>query len=175
MIMDIYLSKEEKYIKAVDKLWYGNNKKALRLLNEIVADDPFYAKAHYQLGKLYYYEVKDYQAAGYHFRTCTELAPDFPDVYYHYLHLLVFLNMGKAVQSVKEKALAVPGVNTASVHNLAALHAEKQKDWDAALEGYRQAAMDTTSKTEKDEIEESIVRVKMKKKQGKKSSSESVK
>lgn len=170
--MDIYLSTEEKYIKAVDKLWYGNNRKALRLLNEIVADDPFYAKGHYQLGKLYYYEIKDYQAAGYHFRTCTELAPDFPDVYYHYLHLVVFLNMEKAVQSVKEKALTVPGVDTASVYNLAALYAEKQRDWNTALEGYRQAAMDTTSTAEKDNIEESIVRVKAKKKQGKKKSSE---
>jgi tetratricopeptide (TPR) repeat protein len=170
--MDIYLSTEEKYIKAVDKLWYGNNRKALRLLNEIVADDPFYAKAHYQLGKLYYYEIKDYQAAGYHFRTCTELAPDFPDVYYHYLHLVVFLNMGNAVQSVKEKALTVPGVDTASVYNLAALYAEKQKDWNTALEAYRQAALDTTVKTEKDSIEESIARVKAKKKQGKKKNSE---
>lgn len=170
--MDIYLSTEEKYIKAVEKLWYGNNKKALRLLSEIVADDPFYAKAHYQLGKLYYYEVKDYHAAGYHFRTCTELAPDFPDVYYHYLHLVVFLNMGNAVQSVKEKALTVPGVDTAAVYNLAALYAEKQKDWNAALEGYRQAAMDTTVKTEKDNIDESIARVKAKKKQGKKKNSE---
>lgn len=170
--MDIYLSTEEKYIKAVDKLWYGNNRKALRLLNEIVADDPFYAKAHYQLGKLYYYEIKDYQAAGYHFRTCTELAPDFPDVYYHYLHLVVFLNMEKAMHSVKEKALTVPGVDQASVYNLAALYAEKQRDWNAALEGYRQAAMDTTSKTEKDNIEESIARVKAKKKQVKKKSSE---
>ena len=32
--MDIYLSTEEKYIKAVDKLWYGNNRKALRLLKK---------------------------------------------------------------------------------------------------------------------------------------------
>src|ERR1700741_3874613 len=113
--MEIYLTIEEKYLKAVDKMWYGKNPKALRLLNEIIADDPFYAKAHYQLGKLYYYEINDYQAAGYHFKTCTELAPDFPDAYFDYLHLLVFLGMGKLVESVKEKALAVPGVNTASI------------------------------------------------------------
>ena len=166
--MDINLTIEEKYIKAVDTLWYGRNKKALRLLNEIIADDPFYAKAHYQLGRLYYYEMQDYQAAGYHFKTCTELAPDFPDAYYHYLHLLVFLNMGRQVQLVKDKALAVPGVNTASIYNLAALYAEKQKDCDTAREVYRLAQMDVTCKVEKDNIEESIERVKSKKKQQKK-------
>jgi hypothetical protein len=80
--------------------------------------------------------------------------------------------MEKAVQTVKEKALSVPGVETASVYNLAALYAEKQRDWNAALEGYRQAAMDTTAKAEKDNIEESIARVKAKKKQGKKKNSE---
>jgi len=166
--MDIYLSTEEKYIKAVDKIWCGNNKKALRLLNEIIADDPFYAKAHYQLGKLYYYEINDYQAAGYHFKTCTELDPDFPDAYFDYLHLLVFLSMGKLIESVKEKALTVPGVDTAAIYGLAALYAEKQKNWDAALDGYRQALIDATTKIERDSAEESIERVKEKKKQSKK-------
>src|SRR5579872_2838619 len=118
--MDIFLTIEEKYLQAMDELWFGETPKGLQLLNEIIAEEPFYAKAHYQLGRLYYYNIKDYQAAGYHFKTCTELAPDFPDVYYHYLHLLVFLNMRKAVQSVKEKALVVPGVNTASIYNLGA-------------------------------------------------------
>lgn len=152
----------------MDELWYGKTPKGLQLLNEIIADDPFYAKAHYQLGALYYYNIKDYQTAGYHFKTCIELAPGFPDVYYHYLHLLVFLNMGKAMQSVKEKALVVPGVNIASIHNLAALFAEKQKEWDVAIAGYREAMINATCKAEKDHIEESIERVKSKKKQSKK-------
>ena len=73
--MDIYLTIEEKYLKAVDHLNYGKITKALKLLNAIIADEPFYARAHYQLGKLYYFEINDYQAAGYHFKTCVELEP----------------------------------------------------------------------------------------------------
>lgn len=166
--MDIYLTIEEKYLQAMDELWYGETPKGLQLMNEIIADDPFYAKAHYQLGTLYYYSVKDYQAAGYHFKTCIELAPDFPDVYYHYLHLLVFLKMGKAIQLVKERALKIPGVNTAAVYNLVALFAEKQKDWDSAIDAYREALLDSTCKTERGSLEESIERVKSKRKQSKK-------
>ena len=88
--MDIYLTIEEKYLQALDELWYGEPPKALQLLNEIIANDPLYARAHYQLGKIYYYEISDYLAAGYHFKTCAELEPQFPDVYFHYLRLLLF-------------------------------------------------------------------------------------
>ena len=161
--MDIYLTIEEKYLQAVNELSYGDTPKALQLLNAIIADEPFYARAHYQLGKLYYYEVNDYQAAGYHFKTCVELEPTFPDVYFHYMNLLVFLNMEKQVSLVKDKALAVPGVCPACIYNLVGLLAEKKKDWISAREAYRNALMEATSKHEKDGIEQSIERVKEKK------------
>jgi tetratricopeptide (TPR) repeat protein len=163
--MDIYLTIEEKYLQAVDELSYGENPRALQLLNEIVAADPLYARAHFQLGKLYYYEIKDYQAAGYHFKTCVELEPAFPDVYDHYLHLLVFLNMEKQVHLVKNKALNVAGVNASYIHYLAGLYAEKKKEWNDALAAYNKAFMEATSKYEKDIAEESIERVKAKKRQ----------
>ena len=166
--MDIYLTIEEKYLQIIEEIGWGEKPKALQLLNEIIADDPFYAKAHYQLGMINYYDIRDYQAAGYHFKTCAELAPDFPDVYYHYLHLLVFLGMEKHFQLVKVKALTVPGVNLASIYCLDALIAEKRKEWDAALEGYRRALTEATCKTEKDNVEESIERVKFKRKHSKK-------
>src|ERR1700740_1777754 len=166
--MDIYLTIEEKYLQAVDEISYGENPRALQLLNEIVSADPLYARAHYQLGKLYYYEIKDYQAAGFHFKTCVELEPAFPDVYDHYLNLLVFLDMEKQVCMVKEKALRIAGVNASYIHYLSGLHAEKKKEWNAALAGYTKAFMEATSKYEKDIAEESIERVKAKKSQSRK-------
>jgi len=166
--MDIYLTIEEKYLQAANELSYGDTSKALQLLNAIIAEDPFYARAHYQLGKLYYYEVNDYQAAGYHFKTCAELDPSFPDVYCYYLSLLVFLNMEKQVSIVKDKALTIPGVCPACIYNLAGLFAEKKKDWTNAGEAYRNALMEATSKHEKDNIEQSIERVKEKKRLTKK-------
>jgi tetratricopeptide (TPR) repeat protein len=166
--MDIYLTIEEKYLHAVDELSFGETPKALQLLNAIVADEPFYARAHYQLGKLYYYEVNDYQAAGYHFKTCAELEPSFPDVYYHYLHLLVFLDMEKQMHIVATDALTVPGVCAACIYDLKGLFAEKKKDWMGAKEAYRKALLESTCKYEKDSIEQSIERVKSKKQHSKK-------
>ena len=166
--MDIYLTIEEKYLQALEELWYGESPRALQLLNEIIANDPLYARAHYQLGKLYHDNIGDYQAAGYHFKTCAELEPQFPDVYEHYLRLLVFLNMEKQFRLVSEKALQVPGVNYASIYNLIGIFAEKKRDWTEAIEVYRNALLETICKDDQDNIVESIERVKEKKRQVKK-------
>jgi len=160
--MDTYYTIEEKYLQAVDEIAYGEAPKGLQLLNEIIANDPFYARAHYQLGMIYYYNVKDYQTAGFHFKTCCELEPSFPDVYYHYLHLVVFLNMNNKVLEIAQKALAIPGVGASAIHNLTGLYYEKNRNWTNALKYYRDAFFEVTGKTEREHIEASIERVKMK-------------
>ncbi|MCO5947742.1 tetratricopeptide repeat protein [Mucilaginibacter flavidus] len=157
--MNTYYTIDEKYLQAVDKLSYGRTPKALQLLNEIVSNDPLYAKAHYQLGKIYYYDLEDYQVAGYHFKTCMELEPVFPGNYYHYLNLAVFLNMQKLVKAIAEKALVVPGVDVADIYELVGLSAEKNKELEKALAAYNNAFDTVTNKTDKRKIEESIERI----------------
>jgi|SRR6185437_3019828 len=163
--MDTYYTIDEKYLQAVDELSFGETPKALQLLNEIINNDALYARAHYQLGKIYYYDVKDYQTAGYHFKTCMELEPSFPDTYFHYLSLVVFLNMEKQVNHIVAKALTTPGVDLASVYNLQGLFFEKNKNWTNALMAYNKALVEVTSKGLKETIEENIARVKAKMRQ----------
>lgn len=160
--METYYTIEEKYLKAVEKIDFGRTAKALALLKEIIENDPLYARAHYQLGKIYYYDLNDYQTAGFHFKTCMELEPSFPDTYFHYLNLVVFLNMGKLVNVVAEKALKTPGVDAADIHEALGLFFEKNKNWEQSLGAYRQALMEVTAKKQKTTIEESIDRVKSK-------------
>jgi tetratricopeptide (TPR) repeat protein len=160
--MDTYYTIEEKYLRAVDKLSYGRTTKGLKLLNEIINNDPLYARAHYQLGIIYYYEMKDYQTAGYHFKTCMELEPSFPDNYTDYLDLLVFLNMEKLVNSVSIKALNTPGVDAADIYSLLGLFYEKNKNWTKALLNYQKAFMEVTINGDKIDIEQSLKRVRSK-------------
>lgn len=160
--MNTYYTLEEKYLQAVDKYSYGKTTKALRLLTEIIANEPLYARAHYQLGKIYYYEMEDYQTAGYHFKICMEVEPSFPDVYYHYLQLVVFLNMEKLANTIAAKALTVPGVNLASVYKFSGLIAEKNKHWAKAIEAYQRAFIEVTDKKQIESIEESLTRVRSK-------------
>jgi len=160
--MDNYYTIEEKYLQAVDELAYGETPKGMRMLNEIIVNEPLYARAHFQLGKIYYYDIKDYQAAGYYFQTCAELEPLFPDVYIPYLELLVFLNMEKKAGDIVPKALSVPGVDASAVYKQLGLFNEKNKNWKAALQAYHDAFMEVTAKDEKSDIEDSIVRVQQK-------------
>lgn len=157
--METYYTIEEKYLQAVEELKYGDTPKSLQLLNEIISNEPLHARAHYQLGKINYYDLNDYNAAGYHFKTCNELAPGFPDVYFHYLHLLLFLHMDKQFEAVSKKALSVPGVNLASVFQLTGLLAERVKDWNEATKSFRKAFLEVTDKSQKEEIEEALKRI----------------
>lgn len=157
--MDTYYTIEEKYLQAVDELNYGESPRALQLLNEIISNDPAYARAHYQLGLLYYYNIGDYHAAGYHFRLCTELEPSYPDVYFHYLKLIVFLNKAALVKVVGPAALKTPGVNHASINYLLGLHAEKNADWRVALSHYNQALAAAVTRKEREHIDDGIERI----------------
>ncbi|MBS7563145.1 hypothetical protein KHS38_01895 [Mucilaginibacter sp. Bleaf8] len=160
--MDIYYSIEEKYLHAVEEYWYGETPKSLQLLNEIIAADPSYAKAYYHLGMIYYYEMKDYQAAGYNFKTCIELDSRFPDVYEHYLHLLSFLKMEKVLPQITEQALSTPGVDGAVIWNTLGLHAEKNRNLLQARHCYQEAFAIAVEKTQISEIDENLERVKLK-------------
>ena len=78
------------------------------------------------------------------------------------MHLVVFLNMEKKVNGVAAKALATPGVNATEIYYLKGLFYEKNKKWADALRAYHSAFMDVTHRKQKDDIEESIARVKAK-------------
>ncbi len=165
--MDTYYTINEKYLQAIDELSFGETPKALQLLNEIVNNDRLYARAHFQLGKIYYYDLQDYQTAGYHFKTCMELEPTFPGNYFHYLGLVVFLNMEKQVNLIAAKALTIPGVDTAGIHELMGLFEEKNKRWDRSIHAYNLALDEVFGKDQRSSIEDSIERVKTKKERSK--------
>lgn len=160
--MDTYYTIEEKYLKAIQKVDYGRISKGLSLLKEIVENEPLYARAHYQLGKIYYYELKDYQAAGYHLKLCLDIEPEFPDAYFDYLNLVVFLNMEKLVQQVTQKALKVAGVCKAEIYSLLGLFYENNRLWANALAAYSQALLEATEKEFSDNTAGDIDRVKAK-------------
>lgn len=160
--METYYTTDEKYMQAIEEYWYGESAKALQMLNQIIANDATYARAHHFLGKINFENVKDYQTAGYHFKTCMELEPSFPDNYIKYLELVVFLQMDKQVKLVAAAALKVAGVNRATIHQQLGLHAEKSRSFGEALKAYNNAFMEATDKEEMEEIEESIKRVKSK-------------
>jgi len=70
--------------------------------------------------------------------------------------------MQSKMNEIAAKALTVPGVDSASVYYLLGLCNEKNKNWTNALQAYRSALMESTCKKQSIDIEENIVRVKLK-------------
>lgn len=166
--MDILYNVDEKYLQALDELFYGETPKALHILNQIIDTDPDYARAYYHLGYLQYYHFRNYQSAGYYFKRCIELEPDFPLVYKHYLKLLIVLKMHKLINITAEKALSTPGVNEADIYELLGGYAEKMQDFNAAKAHYKKAILANTSQDDHKDLEEHITRITAKLDAGKK-------
>ena len=146
--MDILYTVEEKYLQAVEELNYGELPKALHFFNEIISIEPEYARAYYQLGSFYYYQFKNYQTAGYYYKKCIELEAEFPDVYEHYLKLLITLKMDKLIHPIAEKALNIPGVCKAHIYESLGMYAEEQQDFIKAKEQYKLGSLATGCETE---------------------------
>ena len=146
----------------MDKYSYGKTPKSLQLLKQIIEADPTYAKAYYQLGVIYYYELKDYQSAGYYFKTCIAIDPTFPDVYENYMQLLAFLNMAKTLNTVKTAALSTPGVDHAEIYNIMGLFEEKVRELQQAKTYYTLAFEVALNKSQLKDAEENMARVQTK-------------
>lgn len=160
--MDLLFSVDEKYLQAIEELQYGELPKALHLFQEIISADPDYARAHYQLGSFYQYQFKNFQTAGYHYKKCIELEPSFPDVYEHYLRLLITLKMHKSIKLIAENAPTVAGVNKANIYENLGFYEEEMLHLDKAKSYYKMASNVTANQSDHSLFQDHLKRVKEK-------------
>ncbi|GAB2688935.1 hypothetical protein GCM10027037_09460 [Mucilaginibacter koreensis] len=146
--MDILYQADEKYLQAVEELTYGELPKALHLFNNLIDTEPDHARAHYQLGSLYHYQFKNYQTAGYHYKTCITVEPQFPDVYVHYLNLLITLKMYKSIYPTANNALRTPGVCESDIYIVLGNYEEIQHNWKEAQQHYLKAGSSTAESSQ---------------------------
>ena len=159
--MDILYTVEEKYLQALEELNYREPANALHLFNEIIQADPEYARAYYELGRFYHYQFKNYKTAGYYYKRCIELEAEFPDVYEHYLSLLLTLDMHKTMRQVADKALNVPGVCKACIYEKLGLFAEQHQLFEEAISQYKKAFV-ASCDSEHSSIQDHLKRVSLK-------------
>ncbi|MEH3111924.1 hypothetical protein [Pedobacter terrae] len=158
--MDIYTTVEEKYLQAIEELRWGELPQALHYFNEIIVSAPDYARAYFQLGNIYQNHFKDYKTAGYYYKRCIELDPDFPEVYKPYLELVIILKMRKLVKQIAEKALLVPGVCESHIYECLGLHAEQQLNFEEAANHFKKAELFNALHEEQRTLQEHQTRVK---------------
>ena len=165
--MDILYTVEEKYLQAMEELNYGETPKALHLLREIIIADDTYARAYYSIGVIYHYYLKDYNTAGYYYKTSMTLETQVPDLYEDYLKLLVTLQLHKTIAEVAKLALKVPGVNLTAIYETLGLYEEQRQDFVLAKQYYHKAALIAVIDKEHRTLQDHLKRVgaKMKAKQ----------
>lgn len=139
--MDIFTTVEDKYLQAIEELNWGELPKAHQYFNELIAFDPEYARAYYQLGNFNHYHFKNYQSAGYYYKRCIEIDADFPEVYEPYLKLVITLKLHKLIKQVAAQALTVPGVCEANIYESLGLYSERQQDFKSAESYFKKAEM----------------------------------
>lgn len=160
--MDIYTTVEEKYLQAIEELNWGELPKALQYFNEIIVFDPDYARAYFQLGNIFQIHFKDYKTAGYYYKRCIELDPDFQEVYKPYLKLVITLKMHKLVKQVAEKALRVPGVCESHIYECLGLYAEQQQNFAEAANYFKKAELLNAVQAEQSILQEHQTRIRSK-------------
>lgn len=166
--MDILYTTEEKYLEALEELNYGEPQKALHLFNEIINTDPEYARVYFHLGNIYQYEFKNYQTAGYYYKKCIAMEPEFPDTYLPYLRLLTVLELPKLANQIFNTALQVKGVQKSHIYEQMGKYAEQEKRWDTAYQFYTEAILNSTANDDKSSLQENLQRIKDKKSLGQK-------
>lgn len=162
--MDILYTVEEKYLQAVEELTYGELPKALHLFHEIVNAESDYGRAYYQLGSIYHYHFKNFQSAGYYYKKCIELEAEFPDVYEHYLRLLITLNMPQLIERITQKALLTAGVCKAQIYESLGMFAEEELKFDEAAAYYKKASLSTSSLQDHGLFQDHLKRIETKQK-----------
>ncbi|NQY06925.1 MAG: tetratricopeptide repeat protein [Flavobacteriaceae bacterium] len=141
----------------------GYYEAATNKLEDIINEDPNFGKAYNHLGYMYEAKFKEYEKAETLYKIAIEKSPNYPAVYYNYAVLLSTLGKYDELKVLLAKALLVPGITKATVHNEYGIMYEQLGDLDKAIESYREAGKLTLSGDVLNRVKASIERCKNKK------------
>lgn len=136
---------------------------AVRMLNEILREDPLFGKAHNHLGFIYETKIKDYKQAEEHYKIAYQTMPDYTAIYYNYAILLSTLKKFDELTELLTRAESVPGINKSTINNEWAIMFEANGELDKAIEYYKKTIATTFDNKTLDIAMASVDRCKRKK------------
>lgn len=140
----------------------GYYESAFKRLEEILVEDPLFGKAYNHMGWMYETKLKDYRKAEEFYKKALETAPDYHPVYTNYSILLSTLGKYDELKLLLDRALTVPSIDKANVFNEYGIMYEQMKEYNKAIEYYKQCAELTLSKDTLNRAMESIERCRLK-------------
>ncbi|HLP12981.1 MAG TPA: hypothetical protein VK177_13685 [Flavobacteriales bacterium] len=135
--MSDQLHLDEKFFEADQIIKEGKIAQALGLLTEVITESPEHGRSHNHLGWIYETKYNDYVKAEKHYKAALAFSPEYPAIYYNYSILLSTLNRYDDLTALLEKAMALPGINKATIYNEYGIMYEAQEKFNEAIEAFQ--------------------------------------
>jgi tetratricopeptide (TPR) repeat protein len=153
----------EKYMSEAEiMINEGRVDEGVRALNELLFDEPGYARLHNHLGWAYMYYVKDAARAEMHFRMAVRFAPEFAPPY---LHMGTCMNSSgrysEALEYFSAGVTKPEAIRTALYEGMACSY-EMMREYGKAIRAYKEAASATSVDFEVERVLKSAKRCRRK-------------
>ena len=130
----------EKYLIEAEQLIYANNVEGgLRLMNDLLYDEPGYEGLHNYLGWAYLYYTADLDRAEMHLRTAVKFNAEYPAPYLHMGTLLIRKAKYNEAITFLEKGLQKPNANRLAFLESIAHAYELRGEYKKAINTYKSA------------------------------------
>src|SRR5690606_25695991 len=123
---------------------------------------PDYARAHYQLARIYLFVLLNTEEAAVHIRLCRKFAPEFTEVLMVELNLLDQLNDTEQLRKLANEVVGKPGICAGCVWEIVGRNYERNQVFKGAKFYYRKAWFGATGDCAIDSYKAGIDRVKEK-------------
>jgi len=131
------------FMKQMLKIKERNYADAMQTLEAILAEAPDYGKAYNHLAWLYDTKYRNLAKAAEYYQKCLLYEPEYAPVYMNYAAVLSMMSKWQELDELLAKALNVPGVDKATVHNEYGIMYELQGRYDEAINSYKEAIRQT--------------------------------
>jgi predicted Zn-dependent protease len=153
----------EQYLKEAEQLIYANEvDRGLNLLNELLYDEPGYARLHNHLGWAYTYYTGDSARAELHLQMAIKFQSDFFAPYLHLGQLLIRLGRTAEALEYLEAGLKKPEANVVALWELIGRAYELKTEYRNAIAAYKNAVVASMADHELNTLNEGIKRCRKK-------------
>ena len=158
--MNDYL--ESEFQRADDLIAQDLVEEGKAVLNSISEEDPNFGKAHNHLGWIYKTKEKNPRTAENHYKMALEMTPEYGATYLNYAYLLSEEKRYYELEQLLQKAESVEDISRGNLAREWAYLYEDTKQFEKAIEKYKEYAMTLYDTAQLDKAKEGILRCKQK-------------
>lgn len=156
---------DQYYLKGWDRFDY-DWEATIENLNYALSHDPDHAGANHLMGRLFENEFKDYETAESYYLRALGSNPNHLRTCKDYAYLLITLYRHSEADKLLEHFSRIPGSDRSTYHLYKGLNQEFQRNYEAALEQFKEAIATAVNNSFIDDVKDDIKRVKAKMQSG---------